>query len=91
MTNLPSKAGHICNLSLRVTQPSEAYHLREAVRNFLGDRDDCYVTSCGRNCADPTLTDIEIRVKSRQTANRVVSAVRNTYSNSCEIDVEMVV
>jgi hypothetical protein len=48
------------------------------------------VTGCGRSCIDPTFTDIEIRVKSRQIADRVVAAVRSTYASICEIDAEMI-
>ena len=77
---------YICNLSLRVRQPSEPYCLRDAIRKFLDGHDGCRVTSCGRSCIDPTFTDIEIRVKSRRIANRVVAAVRSTYAGSCEID-----
>jgi hypothetical protein len=81
---------HICNLSLRVRQPSEAYRIRGAIRKFLDNHDGCRVTGCGRSCIDPTFTDIEIRVKSRQIANRVISGVRSTYAGSCEIDGDMI-
>ncbi len=80
----------ICNLSLRVRQPSEAFRIRDAIRKFLESHNGCRVTGCGRSCIDPTFTDIEIRVKSRQIANRVVAAVRDTYASSCEIDSEMI-
>jgi hypothetical protein len=80
----------ICNLSLRVTQPSEAYRIRDAIRKFLDDHDGCRVTGCGRSCTDPTFTDIEFRVKSHQIAKSVVAAVRRTYANGCEIDAEMI-
>jgi hypothetical protein len=81
---------HICNLSLRVSQPAEAYRIRAAIRKFLDGHNGCRVTSCGRSCIDPTFTDVEIRVKSRRIANRVVAAVRSTYASSCEIDCEMI-
>lgn len=81
---------HICNLSLLVKEPSEAYRVRDAIRKFLDDHDGCRVTGCGRSCIDPTFTDIEIRVKSRRIANRVVAAVRRTYASSCEIEAEMI-
>lgn len=81
---------HICNLTLYARRPSEAYRVRDAIRKFLDGQDDCEVTSCGRSCIDPTLTDIEFRVKSRQTANRVVAVVRSSYASSCEIDAEMI-
>ena len=82
-------SAHVCNLSLRVREPSEAYRIRDAIREFLAGQDDCEVTSCGRSCIDPTVTDIEIRVKSRRIANRVVVAVRSAYARSCEIDAEI--
>ena len=81
---------YICNLSLRVRNPSEAYRIRDAIRDFVDGHDDCRVTSCGRSCIDPTLTNVEIRAKSRGIANRVVAAVRSTYASSCEIDCEMI-
>jgi len=81
---------YICNLSLRVRQPSEAYRVRDAIRKFLDDHDGCRVTGCGRSCIDPTFTDIEIRVKSRRIANRVVAAMRSTYASSCQVDSEMI-
>jgi hypothetical protein len=82
---------YICNLSLRVRNPSEAYRIRDAIREFVDDQDDSRVASCGRSCIDPTFTDIEIRAKSRGIANRVVAAVRSIYACSCEIDCEMIV
>ena len=82
---------YICNLSLRVSQPSEAYGIRDAIRKFVEAHDGCRVTGCGRSCIDPTFTDIEIRAKSRGIANRVVAAVRSIYASSCEIDCEMIV
>ncbi len=80
----------ICNLTLRVRQPAEAYRIRDAIRKFVDGHNGCRVTSCGRSCIDPAFTDIEIRVKSRQIANRVIAAVRSTYAASCEIDSEMI-
>jgi len=81
---------YICNLILRVRQPSEAYRVRDAIRKFVDSHNGCRVMSCGRSCIDPTFTDIEIRVKSRQIAKSVVAALRRAYANSCEIDVEMI-
>ena len=81
---------YICNLSLRVRQPSEAYRVRDAIRKFLDGHEGCRVTGCGRSCIDPTFTDIEIRVKSRHIAARVIAAARSTYASSCEIDGEMI-
>jgi hypothetical protein len=81
---------HICNLILRVRQPSDAYRVRDAIRKFVDGHNGCGVTGCGRSCIDPTFTDIEIRVKSRRIANRVVAAVRSAYAGSCEIDSEMI-
>ena len=81
---------YICNLILRVRQPSEAYCVRDAIRRFVDGHNSCRVTGCGRSCIDPTFTEIEIRVKSRRIANRVVAAVRSTYAGSCEIDGEMI-
>jgi hypothetical protein len=81
---------HICNLSLRVGKLSEAYRVRDAIRKFVDSYNGCRVTSCGRSCIDPTFTDVEIRVKSRRIANRVVAAVRSTYAGSCEIDGEVI-
>ncbi len=83
-------SAHVYNLSLRVRQQSEGYRVRDAIREFLDDHGGCRVTSCGRSCIDPTVSDIEFRAKSRQIANRVVAAVRSNYANSCEIDVEMI-
>jgi hypothetical protein len=82
---------YICNLSLRARNPSEAYRIRDAIRDLVDGHDDCRVTGCGRSCIDPTLTDIEIRAKSRGVANRVVAAVRSIYASSCDIDAEMIV
>jgi hypothetical protein len=82
---------YICNLSLRVRNPSEVYRIRDAIREFVDGHDDCRVTGCGRSCIDSTFTDIEIRAKSRGIANRVVAAVRSTYASSCDIDAEMIV
>jgi hypothetical protein len=81
---------YICNLSLRVRNPSEAYRIRDAIREFVDDHDDCRVASCGRSCIDPTFTDIEFRVKSHQIAKSVVAAVRRTYASGCDIDAEMI-
>jgi hypothetical protein len=83
-------SAHICNISLRVREPSKAYRIRDAVRKFLDGHAGCEVTSCGRSCIDPTFTDIEIRVKSRRTASRVVAAVRSTFASSCEVDYEVI-
>ena len=81
---------HICNLSLRVRQPSEVYRIRDAIRKLLEQHTGCKVTSCGRSCVDPAFTDIEFRVKSHEIAKSVVAAVHRAYANSCEIDVEMI-
>jgi hypothetical protein len=84
-------SAHICNISLRIRRPSEAYRIRDAIRKFLNGHNGCKVTGCGRSCIDPIFTDIEIRVKSPRIANRVVAAMRSTHVGSCEIDGETLI
>jgi hypothetical protein len=83
-------SGHISNLAVYVRQSSEAYRIRDSIRDFIDSHSGCKVLSCGRSCIDATMTEIEFRSKSPEIADRVVGAIRTRYGQSCEIDAETI-
>ena len=77
-----------CTVRLEHNDGLDIGDLRTEIEDFLDSQTGCKVLGSGRSLFDESSAEIELKFRTRDSGERIVDRLRETFSERCEIEID---